>query len=159
MIGRKTHLARSNQICYYLKLPSLGDFVQAKELSYQFTLPEILMIKNLHYNWTRGAIEERQKLLHPTKSSTRSCLLDNYLHAKDLRYRLISSRDNDGQKMLQSYWLDLGHNWKIRFFSDPSFCRIIKNTIMHYFLGKNRHINGFGVSQKPRNHILVFFPI
>ena len=59
--------------------------------------------------------------------------LDDYPHAKNLRYQLISSRDTDGQRILQSDWL-------IAFWAvteepvfPPGFRRIIKNIVMHQF--------------------------
>ena len=42
------------------------------------------------------------------------------------------------------------------------FCRIIKNTVMHYFQGKKWHMNGLNIWQKPKKRyfgeIWVFSP-
>ena len=59
---------------------------------------------------------------------------DNDLHAKNLKNSLIHSRNIDGQQILQSDWLRVFRSQlkNLIFCRHGLFCRIIKNTIMHY---------------------------
>ena len=70
---------------------------------------------------------------------------------KNLKDQLISSRNIDDQRTLQSDWLAgsiSGHNRRTRYFTDIGFSRIIKNNVMHHFMVTKRHINGLHFWQK-----------
>ena len=92
--------------------------------------PEILVLQS---DWTRGTTtgHTRPKVVVADPIN---------LHAKNLRYRLIPSRDNDDQKRLQTDWLTaFKHLTEKPDFSRRTFCRVTNNTIMYRFSRKKTH--------------------
>ena len=107
--------------------------------------PEILVLQS---DWTRGTTtgHTRPKVVVADPIN---------LHAKNLRYRLIPSRDNDDQKRLQTDWLTaFKHLTEKPDFSRRTFCRVTNSTIMYRFSRKKKHQWIKYFDKCPKNPIL-----